>query len=61
MTDPAYGCVATMLDGTGSTSYIYHPVGTFGAGVDGPLADDPVTYTYDAHAERRRARPTASV
>jgi RHS repeat-associated protein len=52
--DAAYGRLATMVDGTGSTSYAYHPItGTppLGAGqlasVDGPLTNDTVSYTYD--------------
>jgi RHS repeat-associated protein len=52
--DAAYGRLATMVDGTGTTSYAYHPIsGTppLGAGqlasVDGPLTNDTVSYTYD--------------
>jgi YD repeat-containing protein len=41
-----------MTDGIGVTTYSYHPAGQPGAGqvasVDGPLADDTITYTYDA-------------
>jgi hypothetical protein len=43
-----------MTDGTGTTSYAYHPVdgSTFGAGnlhtIDGPLASDTIAHTYDA-------------
>jgi hypothetical protein len=40
-----------MTDGTGTTSYTYHPVGVLGAGrvkdVDGPLSNDTISYTYD--------------
>ena len=40
-----------MTDGTGATSYTYHPVGVLGAGrlasVDGPLANDTLSYAYD--------------
>jgi YD repeat-containing protein len=43
--------VATRTDGTGVTTYAYHPVGGLGAGqlatVDGPLIDDTITYTCD--------------
>ena len=40
-----------MVDGTGTTSYSYHAAGQPGAGqvagVDGPLANDTITYGYD--------------
>jgi YD repeat-containing protein len=49
--EPAYGRLATMVDGIGTTSYTYHPVGQLGAGqvagVDGPLGADTITYGYD--------------
>jgi RHS repeat-associated protein len=49
--DPVYGRVATMVDGTGTTAYTYHPAGSLGGGqvasVDGPLTNDTITYTYD--------------
>jgi RHS repeat-associated protein len=49
--DPAYSRVMTMVDGTGTTSYTYHPVGVLGAGqvasVDGPLDNDTIAYQYD--------------
>jgi RHS repeat-associated protein len=51
--DAAFGRLATMVDGTGTTTYGYRPVGgeLLGAGqlasVDGPLANDTVNYTYD--------------
>jgi RHS repeat-associated protein len=49
--DTQYGRLATMTDGTGVTTYAYHPAGGFGAGqvasVDGPLTDDTITYSYD--------------
>ncbi len=52
--DPNYNRITSMDDGTGHTDYGYHPVGsgaTLGATrlatVDGPLADDVITYTYD--------------
>jgi YD repeat-containing protein len=49
--DPAYARITTMLDGTGTTAYTYHATGQFGAGqlatVDGPLANDVISYTYD--------------
>jgi RHS repeat-associated protein len=48
--DP-YGRLRLMTDGTGTTRYDYKPAGTLGAGslssVDGPLANDTVSYTYD--------------
>ncbi|MEY4244416.1 MAG: hypothetical protein RLZZ245_2001, partial [Verrucomicrobiota bacterium] len=52
--DAIYGRLAQMTDGTGSTSYSYHPVNgsTFGAGnlhtIDGPLTNDTIAHTYDA-------------
>jgi len=49
--DPVYSRVATMVDGTGTTSYTYHLAGSLGAGqvatVDGPLTNDTIAYTYD--------------
>jgi RHS repeat-associated protein len=52
--DGVDGRLATMTDGTGTTTYAYHPVATppgLGAGqlasVDGPLANDTITYAYD--------------
>jgi RHS repeat-associated protein len=49
--ETAYPRVATMVDGTGTTSYSYVPAGTLGAGqvatVDGPLTNDVIAYTYD--------------
>ena len=52
--DPNYNRVATMVDGTGTTTYGYYPVTTppaLGATqlqtVDGPLANDAITYVYD--------------
>ena len=49
--DPAYNRVATMVDGTGTTAYTYHPADVVGAGqvasVDGPLPNDTITYAYD--------------
>jgi RHS repeat-associated protein len=49
--DPVYNRVATMVDGTGTTAYTYHPAATLGAGqvatVDGPLTDDTIAYSYD--------------
>jgi RHS repeat-associated protein len=50
--DANYARVVSMVDGTGTTTYTYHPVGGLGAGqlasVDGPLVDDTLTYSYDA-------------
>lgn len=52
--DPDYPRIRTMTDGTGLTTYDYHPVSgvsTLGAGqiagIDGPLANDTVSYQYD--------------
>jgi RHS repeat-associated protein len=52
--DAPYGRRATMVDGNGTTSYGYNPIpggASPGAGqlasVDGPLANDTVSYTYD--------------
>lgn len=51
--DTIYPRPAAMTDGLGATSYGYHPVSSsqLGAGqlasVDGPFANDTVTYTYD--------------
>jgi RHS repeat-associated protein len=53
--DSIYGRLATMVDGTGTTTYGYHAVATppaLGAtrlaSVDGPLTNDTITYGYDA-------------
>jgi RHS repeat-associated protein len=51
--DTNYNRLLTMTDGVGTTSYGYHVVTNtqLGAGqlasVDGPLANDTITYTYD--------------
>jgi len=51
--DATYGRLASMIDGTGTTTYAYHPVSpqTLGAmklaTVDGPLQNDVIAYTYD--------------
>jgi RHS repeat-associated protein len=49
--DPHYNRVATMTDGTGTTTYAYYPAGVLGAGklqsVDGPLGNDTIEYEYD--------------
>jgi len=52
--DPNYNRVATMTDGTGTTIYGYNPITVppaLGAGqlasIDGPLANDTVTFGYD--------------
>jgi RHS repeat-associated protein len=52
--DPVYNRIASMADGTGTTGYSYNPVAVppaLGAGrlasVDGPLANDTITYSYD--------------
>jgi RHS repeat-associated protein len=50
--DANYNRMTSMQDAIGTTIYTYHPVGTAGAlqiaSVDGPWADDTVTYQYDA-------------
>jgi YD repeat-containing protein len=52
--EAAYNRVSTMVDGTGTTTYGYHPIGASpprGAGrlatVDGPLSSDVISYSYD--------------
>ncbi len=49
--DAYYPRALTMVDGNGTTSYIYKAAGTDGAGqlasVDGPFTDDTITYSYD--------------
>jgi RHS repeat-associated protein len=49
--DPDYRRVATMVDGTGTTTYTYRPIGVLGAGhkasIDGALANDTISFTYD--------------
>jgi YD repeat-containing protein len=49
--DSDYSRLATMVDGTGTTAYTYQAPGQLGAGhlamIDGPLANDNVTYAYD--------------
>jgi RHS repeat-associated protein len=52
--ETAFNRVATMVDGTGTTTYGYHPIGStppLGAGrlasVDGPLSNDTIVYSYD--------------
>jgi len=51
--DDAYGRMATMVDGTGTTTYTYHAMAppvlgaTKLASVDGPLANDTIAYSYD--------------
>jgi RHS repeat-associated protein len=52
--DTSYGRLATMVDGTGTTTYDYNPVTTpptLGStrlvSVDGPLTNDTITYEYD--------------
>jgi len=53
--DPIYPRAATMTDGVGTTAYAYNPIPvtpTLGAGrlaaIDGPFANDTLTYTYDS-------------
>jgi RHS repeat-associated protein len=49
--DPVYDRLVTVQDGTGTSSFGYHPVGGLGAmrvaSVDGPLSDDTISYSYD--------------
>jgi RHS repeat-associated protein len=50
--DPVYNRLATMTDGTGTTTYGYNPLnGSLGSGqlasVDGPLTSDTISYTYE--------------
>jgi RHS repeat-associated protein len=52
--DDTYDRVVEMVDGIGTTTYAYNPIGagsSLGAGmlwsVDGPLTNDTVTYSYD--------------
>jgi RHS repeat-associated protein len=55
--ETTYNRIATMADGTGTTTYAYHPVvalpsppqlgATQLASVDGPLSNDTITYGYD--------------
>jgi RHS repeat-associated protein len=53
--DPNFDRVATMQDGIGTTTYGYNPITSppgLGAGllasIDGPLANDTITFNYDA-------------
>lgn len=53
--DPIYPRLAAMIDGSGTTTYSYHPIADVpapGAGalalVDGPLPDDTVRFGYDS-------------
>jgi len=54
--EPNYGRLSSMTDSTGTTTYSYRAVATDGAGqlasVDGPGANDTVTYAYDALGRR---------
>jgi RHS repeat-associated protein len=57
--DPDYERVISVTDGTGTTRYAYNPITgapALGAGrlasVDGPLANDTITYTYDELGRR---------
>ena len=49
--DAVYPRMTTMVDGTGTTAYAYKAVGGLGANqvasVDGPLANDTITYDFD--------------
>lgn len=49
--NPNFRRVDSMSDGTGTTTYTYHPFGSVGggrlAGMDGPLAGDTVIMSYD--------------
>lgn len=53
--DPVFRRLVRMTDGIGATTYAYHPITTtptLGAGrlaaVDGPWANDTITYAYDS-------------
>jgi RHS repeat-associated protein len=57
--DSTYDRIATMVDGTGTTTFTYHPVTatpTLGATqlstVDGPLTNDTISYGYDELGRR---------
>lgn len=52
--ESAFNRISTMADGTGTTTYEYHPIDvspSLGAGslaeVDGPLSNDVIAYSYD--------------
>jgi RHS repeat-associated protein len=51
--DTVYPRLTSMVDGTGTTSFTYHPIviGQLGAGsvqsIDGPLGNDTLVYAYD--------------
>ena len=49
--DASYNRRSTMIDGNGTTTYSYHPVGALGAGwlasIDGPASNDTISYSYD--------------
>ena len=49
--DSVFNRISTMVDGTGTTSYSYGTTGALGAlrttSVDGPLANDTISYDYD--------------
>jgi len=49
--DPNHNRMETMNDGTGLTTYTYHAIPGLGAGklqsIDGPLADDTISFIYD--------------
>jgi RHS repeat-associated protein len=65
--DAAYSRLASVIDGAGVTTYAYHAPGLPGGGrvasVDGPLATDTITYTYDAlgRIESRGINGTANL
>lgn len=50
--DASYPRPMSRTDGTGITAYTYRSAGTLGAGhiasIEGPLANDTITYSYDA-------------
>lgn len=56
--DTDFRRLKSMVDGIGTTNYAYYPIapGTLGAGrlasVDGPLANDTLTYVYDELSRR---------
>ena len=60
--ESAYNRLSTMSDGTGTTSYSYHPINpgdtAYGDGrlaaVDGPLEWDTLAYTYDEYGRGKK-------
>jgi RHS repeat-associated protein len=66
--DTNYNRITQVVDGTGTNTYIYHPITStpnLGAGrlksIDGPYSNDTVEYTYDALGRIIRASAFNSV